>query len=414
MGFLPTKLINIFNKSQTMTQVLPEFNSVGNRILSRSILPPKSSLFYEFRAPLGTTSAEKLVVEKNFGEQSVEIITFKNAKGNIVGRLRQNYNQGKLQGSTESRYTFLKKGRDEYEKMNYGIADIQRQFYDADKNLVKMKRFKQDITIFDDFPDEKHLTQMTYEAEKNSHGIFDGVFSVSHKVSGKTDKKLSLEVQHSKDGKTLSQNVTSQVNLTNNVLKDPYLVTRAMPDEFAIKNLLEVFKQRVGLENTKINLSYIRGNDINYYLGLALDNRQICIATIPTLNETVDTVAHELRHFKQDELANKFFKQLWYKITGSKNYNPHEYKLAKKFFKFNLCYNPFPVTEFSNRFMIAWYRYGKEADALRYAGRYKKEFNRYSEQLGKEFPLTSEYFLGNESFVKYLRFVSPDSKWALS
>ena len=92
MGFQLAKLI--FNKAETVLPALSEFSKAGNRVLSRVMMPAKSSLFHKLGAPLGTTSAEKLVVEKQFGKQSAEIITFKNANGNIIGRQRKDFTQG--------------------------------------------------------------------------------------------------------------------------------------------------------------------------------------------------------------------------------------------------------------------------------------------------------------------------------
>ena len=399
--------IIFFSKAKTVAQPLSSFNNTGNRILSRTMLPQKNSLFYKLGAPFGTHSAEKLVVEKNFGELSTEIITFRNSKGNVIGRLHKNFNQEKLESSVDTRYVLKRNGRNDDEKLTYTIADIQRQFFNADKELVKMERKKLETALYDKNPNERHLTEMTYLAEKNNKEIFDGLFSISHKISGKTKKQLCLNLQHSQDGIELSQNITKKLNTANDILADPYLIARAMPDEFRIKNLIESLKQRVGLENKKIDLFYIKGDDINYFLGMAYpDIKQLGVAILPAMSETIGTIAHELRHFKQNELAEKFFKQFLYKITHNSKFNPHEYKLAKHFKKQNLYKNPFLVTENSSQFMKKWYLAGKEANAFRYEKRFKTEFDRYSVRLGEEFPETSEHFLGIGDIEEYMRFIA--------
>ena len=378
---------------------LQQFNKAGNRILTREVLPAKDSLFRKLDAPFTTTSAEKLVVERNFGKESTEIITFRNEHGEVIGRSRKNFVGGELTDSSSSRYFIAPKNYVESDTGNYilSVGDKQTQFFDAQGKLKSMDRIRTDFVKFENEPNS-HLTQMRYRSNLNQDGNFDGKFSIYHKYGNEVTNDLRINTTHSERGKLLNQEVETAQNINEKVLRDPYLITRGMTDEFAIKNIADRFNRIHGIENRDYRIYYIKGDDLNYVGGLVNSQDAAGFGLLPSMVENVDTVAHELRHLRQYEIQNEFLKQLRYKLTFSKKYNPHKYKVAKHFTIARFTGNPFPSGTNENSFFFKWYRkHGLEPDAYRQGERFRKDYIRRTEEFRKNFPFISRYNRGEEN-----------------
>ena len=200
-------LTKFLAKTVSKPQIAPlqNFNKAGNRILARQILSTKDPILKKFNIPHETATAEKLVVEKNFGKDAVEIISFKNSKGELLARNRMNYNGGELSDYSSSRYCISRNYSGNKDDFDYvlSVSDKQTQYFNNTGNLTSMDRIKTDILKINNQPD-KHISRMRYKAVKNQNGNFDGQFSVYHKYQNKITNEISMNTTHSQDGKLMS------------------------------------------------------------------------------------------------------------------------------------------------------------------------------------------------------------------
>lgn len=371
-----------FFKPKTITP-LPPFNKSGNRLILR-----KPTSFSSIEAPYGTETAEKLLIERDFGTRKTAVKLYYDSNKRLIGQKRENYQGDTLTDYTESRYTVRKKVN--WDKYTISFSDVQSINYNPDSIINSAARYKIDI-VEENGIEKPSINIMKYNTTREQNETFTENFSISNNQTFIKTKSVRSE-----SGDLLELTTTSSENIPQKVANDEYLVLRGMPDEIAIKSLMRMLGKKEKLESLDdISLFYIKGDDINYMLGLALQEKnRLGVAILPTLGDNINTTAHELRHFRQHELKNKLKIQLWNKFFNKKEYNPRELQLALYFFKCRLQSCPFPVTWLTKN----WYlKEGLERDAYRIGERFETEFQRRTKDLKKIFPMVTRHNIGIEA-----------------
>lgn len=372
LNFFKPKIVN----------TLPPFNKGGNRIISRT--PAK---FSSSQAPFGTRRAERLLIEREFGNKRTDVRLFYDSDDRLIGQKRENYQGDTLLDYIESRYTVRKKSS--WDKYIISLSDVQSITYAPDNSIISGIRHKVDI-VKENGIETPFLNIMKYHSTKNSDNTFSENFSISNEQN-----RIKTNSVRSESGDLLEITTTASENIPEEVANDEYLVLRGMPDEMAIKSLMRIFGKKERLENPDdIQLFYIKGDDIKYEQGVSLqDQNKVGVGILPTLGYNINTTSHEIRHFRQYELKNKLKKQLWNKFFNKKEFNPRELKLALYFFKCRLQECPFPVTSLTRRWYMAS---GIEKDAFRIGERYETDFQRRTDKLKELFPMVTRHNMGLE------------------
>ncbi len=373
-----------FFKPKQITQIMP-FNKGGNRIILR-----EPARFSSSKAPLGTKRAERILIERDFGAKTTDVHLFYDSDGRLIGQNRENKENENITDYTESRYTVRKKVQsDEY---LISLSDVQSINYAPDKSINSATRHKVDIVKEKEI-DAPSINIIKYHATKSSDNNFAETFSITNQQN-----YIQTESVRSESGDLLEITTRASENIPDKVAKDEYLVLRGMPDEIAIKTLFRLLGKKENIENLDdINLFYIKGDDMNYGLGLSLqDQNKLGVATMPVLGYNINTTAHELRHFKQHELKNKLKKQIWNRFFNKKEYNSRELKLALYFLKCRLQECPFPVCTLTRKWYMAS---GGEKDAYRIGDRFEADFQRRTKELKKFFPKVTRHNMGTEPIL---------------
>ncbi len=368
-----------FAKSKPINAITP-FNKGGNRIVLR-----EAAKFSSIEAPLGTIRAERVLIERAFGDKSTDMRLYYDSEDRLIGQKRMNYDGNTLTDYSESRYTVRKKLH--WNKYIFSLGDTQLIRYNPDKSIQSATRHKVDI-VKEEGIDQPFINIMQYYTERTSDNTFSENFSISNKENYIKTKSIRTE-----EGDLLEAKTTASENIPPKVANDEYLTLRGMPDELAIKSLFRIFSKKERLENPdNIDLFFIKGSDINYIQGISFpDRNRIGIATLPILGQNINTTAHEIRHFKQDELKRKLKTQLWNKFFNRKNYNPREFQLALYFLKCKLQECPFPVGFLTEN----WYRKsGIEKDAFKIGDRFENDFKRRTSKLNRFFPRVTKHNMG--------------------
>jgi hypothetical protein len=239
---------------------------------------------------------------------------------------------------------------------------------------------------------------MQYKSALNPDGNFNGQFSVFHKYANNVTNSINMDVIHSAEGELLNSRYGPIINVSDRLLNDPYLVTRAMPDEFAVKNLVNRFSKIYNHSDKNLNLHFHKYKDtLNEGGHYKLETNSMYVSLSSDLSSNINTVSHELRHKKQYEYADKFWKQLWYKLSGNNKYNKREFMLSSYFKWQNIKYDVLPQNNLSNENSILYKLYrnnGLETDAYKNGFRYEKDYIARSEEFKKHFPYISVYNRG--------------------
>ncbi len=370
LNFSKPKIIN----------TIQDFNKGGNRIIMR-----KPAGFSSSEAPFGTKRAEVLLIERNFGNNKTNVNLYYDSNNRLIGQKRENYQGNTLIDYIESRYTVRKKSN--WDKYIISLSDVQSITYNPDKTIKSAERHKVDI-VQENGIKNPYINIMKYNASRTPENNFTEQFSITNEYNS-----IRTKSTRSENGDLLEIITKASENIPKEVANDEYMVLRGMPDEIAIKSLFRLFGKKERLENLDdIRLFYIKGDNINYAQGVALDNK-IGIGTLPTLGENINTTSHELRHFRQRELKNKLKTQLRNKFFNKKEFNPREFKLALHFLKCKLQKCPFPVTRITRRWYMAS---GLEKDAFRIGERFETDFQRRTKKLKEFFPMVTRHNMGLE------------------
>lgn len=379
-SFIINMKLNLFTQKNIST--LMPFNKGGNRIISR--IPTK---FSASEAPLGTKRAEKLIIEREFGNKKTNVNLYYDSKDRLIGQKRENYQGKTLLDYIESRYTIRKNSA--WEKYLISISDVQSITYASDNSIKSGVRHKVDI-VKEAGIEKPSINIMKYKTVKNKDNNYTENFSISNGYN-----HIITDAERSEAGDLLQITTNASENIPKEITNDEYLVLRSMPDEIAIKSLVRTLGKKEKLEHLdNIKLFYIKGDDINYVQGVSLQNEnKLGVGTLPTLGYNINTVAHELRHFKQRELKAKLKTQLWNKFFNPQKFNQRELNLALHFLKCRMLECPFPVTKLTEK----WYSSSKiEEDAFRIGERYEADFQRRTTLLKKFFPKITTHNLGLE------------------
>lgn len=368
-----------FFKAKPITALLP-FNKGGNRLVLR-----EAAKFSSSEAPFGTKRAERLLIEREFGNKRTDVSLFYDSENRLIGQKRENYQRDTLIDHIESRYTVRKKV--DKSKYTISLSDVQSITYNPDNTIHSAIRHKVDI-VTEDGNETPHINIMKYNTIRTSENDFAEQFSITNEHN--TIKTKSIR---SENGDLLEITTIASENIPEEVANDEYMILRGMPDEIAIKSLFRLLGKKERLKNLdNIGLFYITGDNIRYEQGVSLDNN-IGIGILPTLGENINTTSHELRHFRQREFKNELKIQLWNKFFNKKEYNPRELKLALYFLKCKLQECPFPVM----RLTRGWYMAsGIEKDAFRIGERYEADFQRRTKKLKEFFPMVTRHNMGLE------------------
>ena len=123
----------------------------------------------------------------------------------------------------------------------------------------------------------------------------------------------------------------------------------------------------------------------------------MAISPYSDLSCNTNTVSHELRHKKQDEYADRFWKQLWYKLTNNKKFNKNEFKLAVHFKFERFKYNALPHNHLAQETSTSYKLYrnnGLEVDAHNQGYRYEMDYLRKTKEFSNNFPYISKHNCG--------------------
>ncbi|MCM1003267.1 MAG: hypothetical protein NC408_02880 [Candidatus Gastranaerophilales bacterium] len=365
-------------------KIMP-FNKGGNRIILR-----EPARFSSSKAPLGTKRAERILIKRDFGAKTTEVKLFYDSDERLIGQNRENKENDNITDYIESRYTVRKKVQSG--KYLISLSDVQSINYAPDKSINSAVRHKVDI-VKEKGIERPSINIIKYHATKNSDNNFAETFSIANQQN-----YIQTESVRSESGDLLEITTTASENIPEKVAKDEYLVLRGMPDEIAIKTLFRLLGKKENIENLDdINLFYIKGDDMNYEMGVSLqDQNKLGVATMPVLGYNINTTAHELRHFRQHELKNKLKKQLWNKFFNKKEYNSRELKLALYFLKCRLQECPFPVCALTRKWYMAS---GVEKDAYRIGDRFEADFQRRTKELKEFFPKVTRHNMGIEPIL---------------
>lgn len=355
------------------------FNRGGNRLASKQLITGQKAL-KKISAPYLTHSADIVKIEKEFGQKTTEIISFRDKNNKLISRYRRELEQGKeiWHSNTE---VLIDRSCPKNKNYSISLVDKQSTKYNPINEAIEFNRHSTDYVFF---PDRKTVSQLKYKGIPKKDGGINEVFSITDKVDGKVKSFITGTAKRTSDGRQASLSTKTSQDIPQNLLEDPYLVLRTMPSKISVDFLKELFCKKMKLNPQKINLFHIEGADKTFINGMAYtDQNKLGISVFNNLGENINTMAHELRHFKQEEFSQKFWHLLKNKIKHPESVNNREFKLSKLFKIKSTFTNPF-----INRTSF------KEKDAWKIGDRFQKEYIEKTKDLKEIFPYFSKQTMG--------------------
>lgn len=324
---------------------------------------------------------EKLQIERNFGANSTEQFLFYDSNGHLLGQRMENFQNGIMKDYSVSRYNGVRNHN--LVDATRSLSDVQQIRYTPNNEILSAHRYKTDIYTPVDYhtreiiPGE-NITRMRYNASKNAEGNLIENFSIAD-----SHNTILANSIRSGNGDLLEISTKASKNIQEQIVNDPYLVMRSLPDELAAKATFRMFGQKENLRNLdNIDLSFnsMKGTGCE---GVTINGNHINIMLQPCLSSNINVISHELRHCKQHELSDNFLTQFWNKFFNKKEYNSKALRLGLKWHK-------------STSFDI-WRKYENkaiEADAFKTGDRREKNYLRITREFNGYFPDACEYTLG--------------------
>lgn len=365
------------------------FNKAGNRLAAKLTLP-KTSKIEGIKTPKNTASIDIVKIEKNFGESSSDIISFKNKDGFLIKRIRtDNANGNKL--TTESNYKF-----EEY--YNFALetrgklTDIKRttklndELQNHTRDMVSIVTGKTENTS-----PATYITRSRLDTQEFWFGGRKETQKIESKIKGDKSSVKFLETKGTrrKDGKVQLLNIKGNTKISpEEFAKDPYIMTRIYPNKDFIHSIKHYISDTLGVPINTFNLKTERlKNYCGYYKP---STNTVVISPNFEKFDLVNTVAHELRHKKQALISwraiSNYLKGF---VTG--NYgNKNENILGLKFLKGN----GMSVMSLNGKIKKYYNACILEKDARKYGTRFEKQYQNLTQKLSDEFPYAANEQLG--------------------
>lgn len=365
------------------------FNKAGNRLAAKMTLP-KTSKIEGIKTPKNTASIDIVKIEKNFGESSSDIISFKDKNGFLIKRIRtDNANGNKL--TTESNYKF-----EEYYNFTLDtrgtLTDIKRttklndELQSHTRDMVSIVTGKTENTS-----PATYITRSRLDVQEFWFGGRKETQKIESKIKGDKNSVKFLETKGTRKNNGEVQLIEIKGNTKiqpEEFAKDPYIMTRIYPNKDFIHSIKHYISDTLGVPINTFNLKTERlKNYCGYYKP---STNTVVISSDLEKADLVNTVAHELRHKKQSLMSwraiGNYLKGF---VTG--NYgNKNENILGLKFFKENglsLMSLNGKIKKYYNACIL-------EKDARKYGSRFDKQYEKLTQKLSDEFPYAANEQLG--------------------
>lgn len=402
------QITNYFAKNAKIP-VKTAYNQAGNRLAAK--LTVTGNTLKKMQIPEGTASVDFLKVEKEFGQSSSNIISFKDISGNLIERVRIDktpYDTRQIQ----SKY-HLSNNKTDFSPDGYSIdfTDIKR----TTTINGKLESHKRDMISYaqkkDAMPIVTHSRLETVEHPNLEARKEVQTIKTWTKGNKQNAKYLQTTGWRRNDGKTQLTEISGNTNLPLEDFKnDPYIMTRMYPN----KDFIHSIKHHIADMNqlpvstlklkTKSNLKNLCG----YYRP---STGEIVIGTNANKIDLVDTVAHEFRHKKQavtmKKAVHNFFRGMFGKEKGNTNENLLGMQYLKDNFLHFFCLN--------GKIRKLYYQNGLEKDAFKTGHRFQKVYSRLTENLQNEFPHASSSQIGgynNTGFLGLIKRAEAEGKIA--
>lgn len=373
------------------------FNKAGNRLAAKLTLP-KTSKIEGIKTPKNTASIDIVKIEKNFGESSSDIISFKNKDGFLIKRIRtDNANGNKL--TTESNYKF-----EEY--YNFALetrgklTDIKRttklndELQGHTRDMVSIITGKTENT-----QPATYITHSRLDTQEFWFGGRKETQRIESQIKGDKNSIKFLETKGTRKNNGEVQLIEIKGNTKispEEFAKDPYIMTRMYPNKDFIHSIKHYISATLNVPTSVCNIKTEKLKNAYGYYKPATET--IVISSGLEKYDIVNTLAHELRHKKQSLIAWKAIGNcLKGFVTG--NYgNKNENILGLKFFKGN----GLSVMSLNGKIKKYYNACILEKDARKYGSRFEKQYQNLTQKLSDEFPYAANEQLGQNASLDSL------------
>lgn len=353
---------------KSSTPLTSAFNKAGARVASKGEISSTTKLKF-LKAPHNTATAEILNIEKCFGKETSQIISFKDKDGRLLRRLKIDNNS---KGITET-------------TSNYSFGEIFEVSRSTKVNEeLKGTLHSRILAGNDQKPLCTQATLKTTELGNGSRKETQVLKEWIFKQPENTLKTVTTKGIRYADGSVKLKKVKGNVKNLAVFKHDPYIMMRNYTNEDFCKSLIRMISGRYNLKKVpKLNLYTTNSQYLGSYR--VMDN-SITLFDVSKEHKVnlVNTMAHELRHAKQHK--SSLIKALLNRITG-KDSSGQALKVAQNYAKAKITY-PYPINIpllCRNKWLQKLYDNNVlEVDAEKYGKRLQNEYISHSKKVAKE------------------------------
>jgi len=352
------------------TPLSSAFNKAGARVASKGEITSATKLKF-LKAPQNTATAEVLNIEKSFGKETSQIISFKDEYGKLLKRLKID-NSSKGITETTSKY------------------DWSGKMFDVERSTTVNGKLKGTLhsKILAGNDKKPHCTQATLKTTEIGNGSRKETQVLKEWMFNQPEttlKTVTTKGIRYADGSIKLKKVKGNVENLAVFKQDPYIMIRNYTNEDFCKSLLRMISERYKLKKVPKLKLYNNTNPQCHGFYRDVDN-SIALFDVNKNHKAnlIDTMAHELRHAKQHE--SSLIKALLNRITG-KDSSGQALKFALNYAKAEITY-PYPVNMpllSRNKWLKKLYTNNRlEVDASKYGYRIQNEYIRHSKKVAQE------------------------------
>lgn len=364
------------------------FNKAGNRLVVKTNMPVTSKM-RGIDCPAGTRSIDLVKVEKNFGKNSSNIISFKDRDGKVIQRIRTDKNPD-ITVETQSSY-FSDTYYSSKLQTRPGFSDIIR----TKRVNGELQSRSRDMITVSALPDNRTpvITHSKLLSNEYYHGVRGETQTIKSWLKGHKNKAKYLETTGLRqgDGKVQLAGIKGNTDAPADFFaSDPYIMTRMYPEKDFVESVRHPLADmnEVSVNSLKFKLKKLKTCS-GYYRPAT---STICIGVDNTKQELVNTVGHELRHKRQDNMSKTAVANFFKRIFGGHNGNTNENVLGFHFLKGNLL----EILSLNGRIKKFYYASPLEKDAFKAGDRFEMQYTRFMNALHDEFPFARfDHFGGN-------------------
>ena len=365
------------------------FNKAGNRLAAKINLPVTSKMQW-LECPDGTISIDLVKVERNFGKSSSNIISFKDKDSKVIQRIRTDKTP-EMTVETRSNY-FSDTHYSDKSNTRLGFTDIIR----SKKVNGELQSQSRDMITVSTSPDEVTpvITHSKLLTREHYFGARSETQTIKSWIKGHKAEAKYLETTglRRNDGRVQLTGIKGNTDTPVDFFaKDPYIMTRMYPKKDFIKSVRHYLADmnEVSVNSLNFKLKKLK-NWAGYYQPAT---NTVCIDMANTKQHLVNTVGHELRHKRQDNMTKtaivNFFRGIWDGNRGNTNENLLGFHFLKG--------NGLSILSLNGRIKKFYYASNLEKDAYKAGNRFEMQYRRFTDALHREFPFAKPQHFGGET-----------------